>query len=82
MLLINQQVVKLFNVIQQSQAAASAAAAESKASRGSGKPSLPAPTTDNKILGGKGKGRGKKGHVAERVKECKCMSYFFFPPVA
>lgn len=46
-------VVKLFNAIQQSQAAATVAAEETKASRGSGKPSLPAPSTD------KGKGRGK-----------------------
>ncbi|KAG5722126.1 hypothetical protein E4T56_gene3765, partial [Termitomyces sp. T112] len=41
-------VVKLFNVIQQSQAAATAATEESKATRGTGKPTLPAPVINNK----------------------------------
>ncbi|PCH33874.1 hypothetical protein WOLCODRAFT_135366 [Wolfiporia cocos MD-104 SS10] len=52
-------VVKLFNVIQQAQAASSAAAEELKTQRGSGKPTLPAPT-----FGGKGKA-GKKGKQKE-----------------
>jgi hypothetical protein len=40
------QVVKLFNTIQQSQAAASVAAGELKGLRGTGKPTLPAPLLD------------------------------------
>jgi len=50
-------VVKLFNVIQQSQAASSAAAEELKTHRGSGKPTLPAP-----ILG-KSKGSKKSKQI-------------------
>ncbi|KAG6841910.1 hypothetical protein C0991_005090 [Blastosporella zonata] len=57
-------VVKLFNVIQQSQASATAAAEETKAARGSGKPSLPAPVMNSKTQGKKAKdniiGRGKE----------------------
>jgi hypothetical protein len=60
-------VVKLFNAIQQSQQAAAQATEETKAARGSGKPSLPAPTVvDPKAKGKKGKhkdnliGRGKE----------------------
>ncbi|KAH7928546.1 hypothetical protein BV22DRAFT_1103006 [Leucogyrophana mollusca] len=63
-------VVKLFNTIQQSQAAAAVAAEETKASRGSGKPSLPAPSLDKKSSAkNKGKhrdnlvGRGKEAAV-------------------
>lgn len=57
-------VVRLFNVIQQSQLSYSAAE-ESKASRGSGKPTLPAPSTS-----GKGKNRGKnKDNILGRAKE-------------
>ncbi|KAF7436727.1 hypothetical protein PC9H_003560 [Pleurotus ostreatus] len=41
-------VVKLFNLIQQSQASATAAIEKSKAQRGSGKPTLPAPAADTK----------------------------------
>ncbi|PAV22353.1 hypothetical protein PNOK_0231000 [Pyrrhoderma noxium] len=46
-------VVKLFNAIQQTQAAAAAEAEETKAQRGSGKPTLPAPKFE-------GKGKKKK----------------------
>ncbi|KAG6828708.1 hypothetical protein H0H92_007016 [Tricholoma furcatifolium] len=62
-------VVKLFNVIQQSQAAATAAAEETKAARGSGKPTLPAPVIGNKTQSKKAKdkdniiGRGKESAV-------------------
>ncbi|KAI9462476.1 Rrp15p-domain-containing protein [Lactarius psammicola] len=41
-------VVKLFNAIQQSQASASVAEKELKSTRGSGKPTLPAPSFDKK----------------------------------
>ncbi|KAH8835736.1 Rrp15p-domain-containing protein [Flagelloscypha sp. PMI_526] len=41
-------VVKLFNVIQQAQAADTAISDKAKASRGSGKPSLPAPSTKSR----------------------------------
>ncbi|KAH9947150.1 Rrp15p-domain-containing protein [Amylocystis lapponica] len=50
-------VVKLFNAIQQSQAASSAAADELKTQRGSGKPTLPAPTSESKSKSGKKSGR-------------------------
>ncbi|KAG5653578.1 hypothetical protein H0H81_012085 [Sphagnurus paluster] len=59
-------VVKLFNVIQQSQASVAAATEESKAARGSGKPTLPAPVITSKTQGRKAKdkdniiGRGKE----------------------
>ena len=64
--LITRPVVKLFNVIQQTQAASAAAAEEVKAQRGSGKPTLPAPVIDKKkAKRGKQKdniiGRGKEG---------------------
>ncbi|KAI9060571.1 hypothetical protein FKP32DRAFT_1732011 [Trametes sanguinea] len=48
-------VVKLFNAIQQSQAASAAAAEELKAQRGTGKPTLPAPTFNDKKKKGKHK---------------------------
>ena len=41
-------VVKLFNAIQQAQSAATAAGEEARSSRGSGKPTLPAPAIKNK----------------------------------
>jgi predicted nucleotidyltransferase len=44
-------VVKLFNTIQQSQAAAGVAAEQSKGLRGTGKPTLPAPLLDKKPKG-------------------------------
>lgn len=54
-------VVKLFNVIQQSQTSVSAAADKAKANRGTGKPTLVAPVDSKR---GKGKdniiGRGKE----------------------
>lgn len=59
--------VKLFNVIQQSQSAVATATEESKKSRGSGKPSLPAPSFEKGNSKKKGKqkdnvlGRGKEG---------------------
>ena len=59
------QVVKLFNAIQLSQASAAVAEKETKNARGSGKPTLPAPSLDKKSKAGKGKnkdnplGRGK-----------------------
>jgi len=52
-------VVKLFNVIQQSQVAASTVAENAKSSRGTGKPSLPAPE-----IGRKRKGQGSSKHKA------------------
>ena len=50
-------VVKLFNVIQQSQTAAAAAEEDVKAQRGTGKPTLPAPSL------AKGKTKGKQKAV-------------------
>ncbi|KAH9982559.1 Rrp15p-domain-containing protein [Lactifluus volemus] len=58
-------VVKLFNAIQQSQASVAAAEKELKDARGSGKPTLPAPSLEKKSKSRKGKnkdnplGRGK-----------------------
>lgn len=58
-------VVKLFNAIQQSQAASAAAAEEVRSHRGTGKPTLPAPAIRDKKTKGKHKdniiGRGKEG---------------------
>ncbi|ETW87396.1 hypothetical protein HETIRDRAFT_242034, partial [Heterobasidion irregulare TC 32-1] len=60
-------VVKLFNAIQQSQASAAVAAEETKAARGSGKPTLPAPLLDPKS---KTKNKGKnKDNPLGRGKE-------------
>ncbi|KAI0053338.1 hypothetical protein FA95DRAFT_1579464 [Auriscalpium vulgare] len=60
-------VVKLFNAIQQSQASVAVAEKQTKATRGSGKPTLPAPSLDKHVQGNKkGKnrdnplGRGKE----------------------
>ncbi|KAI8980742.1 hypothetical protein BD414DRAFT_105271 [Trametes punicea] len=55
LLLISCTVVKLFNAIQQSQAASAAAAEELKAQRGTGEPTLPAPTFHDKKKKGKHK---------------------------
>ncbi|KAF8213132.1 CTLH/CRA C-terminal to lish motif domain-containing protein [Mycena galopus ATCC 62051] len=67
-------VVKLFNVIQQSQASASAAAEDTKAARGSGKPTLPAPViADAKTKKGK-----KKDNVLGRAKEAAVEKDDFF----
>ncbi|KAI0715331.1 Rrp15p-domain-containing protein [Earliella scabrosa] len=62
-------VVKLFNAIQQSQAASNAAAEELKAQRGTGKPTLPAPAIHDKKKKGKHKdniiGRGKEATLGQ-----------------
>ena len=50
-------VIKLFNVIQQSQAASATAQESLKAHRGSGKPTLPAPS----LAKSKGKKKEKQG---------------------
>ncbi|KAJ7630856.1 Rrp15p-domain-containing protein [Roridomyces roridus] len=66
-------VVKLFNVIQQTQASATATAEETKASRGSGKPTLPAPAiTEPKTK------KGKKDNVLGRAKEAAVEKEDFF----
>ncbi|KAI0931857.1 hypothetical protein AcV5_004758 [Taiwanofungus camphoratus] len=57
-------VVKLFNVIQQSQAASSAVAEELKAHRGSGKPTLPAPTIGHKSKNNR-KGKQKDSLIGQ-----------------
>ena len=71
--LIVRVVVKLFNAIQQSQAASTAAAEELKTHRGTGKPTLPAPAILDRKKKGKQKdniiGRGKEGN--ERVPEAQ-----------
>ncbi|KAJ7038287.1 CTLH/CRA C-terminal to lish motif domain-containing protein [Mycena alexandri] len=67
-------VVKLFNVIQQSQASASVAAEETKAARGSGKPTLPAPVIADKTK----KGPKKKDNVLGRAKEAAVEKDDFF----
>lgn len=58
-------VVRLFNVIQQSQASVTAATEDAKAQRGTGKPTLPAPTVESK---GKNKGKNKD-NIIGRGKE-------------
>ena len=58
------QVVRLFNLIQQSEVAASAAAENAKVSRGTGKPSLRAPEVDRKQ-----KGQGKKRNTLGTAKD-------------
>ena len=50
--------MKLFNAIQQSQVASAAAAEELKSHRGTGKPTLPAPTIQDKKKKGKQKDSG------------------------
>jgi hypothetical protein len=64
----NHKVVKLFNAIQQSQASAVAAEKETKNARGSGKPTLPAPSLDKKPKTRKGK---NKDNPLGRGKACK-----------
>ena len=64
----NFKVVKLFNAIQQSQASAAAAEKETKNARGSGKPTLPAPSLDKKSKTRKGKNRD---NPLGRGKACK-----------
>ena len=67
--LYQKKVVKLFNAIQQTQAAAAAAAEETKAQRGSGKPTLPAPKFE-------GKGKKKKGvpPPSTKAESSTCMA--------
>lgn len=65
-------VVKLFNVIQQTQASATAASEDLKAQRGTGKPTLPAPAIESK---GKNKGKNKD-NIIGRGKESASRSYF------
>lgn len=65
--------VKLFNAIQQSHANTAAAAEEVKAGRGSGKPTLTAPTFETK---GKAKGKNKD-NIIGREKE-RALSAFPF----
>ena len=66
--------VKLFNVIAESQSATATATEETKKSRGSGKPSLPAPSFEKGGSKKKGKqkdnllGRGKEGEHLTRVR--------------
>jgi hypothetical protein len=62
-------VVKLFNVIQQSQTSVSAAADKAKANRGTGKPTLAAPVLDSK------RGKGKKDNIIGRGKESESILY-------
>jgi len=64
----NYKVVKLFNAIQQSQANAAAAEKETKNARGSGKPTLSAPSLDKKSKTRKGK---NKDNPLGRGKACK-----------
>lgn len=65
--------MRLFNVIQQSQSAATEATQEAKKSRGTGKPGLVAPTFDKGEVKRKQKdntlGRGKEGEIL-RDKSC------------
>lgn len=69
-------VVKLFNSIQQSQMAAAAEEAEALGARGTGKPTLPAPTLDNH---GKGKRKNKqKDNLIGRGKEFAVDKDSFF----
>ncbi|TFK41251.1 Rrp15p-domain-containing protein [Crucibulum laeve] len=67
-------VVKLFNMIQQSQSSASATAEEMNATKGSGKPSLPAPSINSK---GKAKGK-KRDNIIGRGKESAVEKDDFF----
>jgi hypothetical protein len=62
-------VVKLFNVIQQSQTSVSAATDKAKANRGTGKPTLAAPVVDSK------RGKGKKDNIIGRGKESESSLY-------
>ena len=64
-------VVKLFNVIQQSQTSVSAAADKAKANRGTGKPTLAAPVVDSR------RGKGKKDNIIGRGKESESSLYQF-----
>ena len=66
---IKKKVVKLFNAIQQTQAAAAAEAEETKAQRGSGKPTLPAPKFE-----GKGKKKKAGPPPSTKAESSTCMA--------
>ncbi|KIM48287.1 hypothetical protein M413DRAFT_22811 [Hebeloma cylindrosporum] len=67
-------VVRLFNVIQQSQISLTATAEDAKSNRGTGKPTLPAP-----VLESKNKGKGKnKDNIIGRGKESTVDKDDFF----
>jgi Rrp15p len=68
----NGTVVKLFNAIQSSQTAASISAEDAKAARGTGKPTLSAPTTDSMT---RKKDKNKDATGVARSSEGLC--YFF-----
>ncbi len=76
------EVVKLFNVIQQSQASSAAAEEGLKSQRGSGRPTLPAPSLQTGKKNGKQKdnpiGRGKDSESSFR---CIYLSTWFAQPV-
>jgi len=69
-------VVKLFNAIQSSQTAASISAEEAKATRGTGKPTLPAPVIDNKMK--KKRDKNKNDASVVRTTEGKMEKNDFF----
>ncbi|KAH0838242.1 Rrp15p-domain-containing protein [Lanmaoa asiatica] len=66
-------VVKLFNTIQQSQLAAAAAEEEAKASRGTGKPSLPTPSLSRKD---NGKRNNYKTNISGEEKQTNRDTFF------
>jgi len=68
-------VVKLFNTIQQSQVATAEAKKEAKASRGTGKPSLPTPSLGRKD---KGKKNDHKNNISGREKQSAADKDTFF----
>ncbi|KAF8560284.1 hypothetical protein OG21DRAFT_1452215 [Imleria badia] len=68
-------VVKLFNTIQQSQLAAALAEEEAKASRGTGKPSLPTPSLGRKD---KGKKNDHKNNISGGEKHSAADKDIFF----
>lgn len=67
-------VVQLFNAIQQSHATAAATAEDAKAGRGSGKPTLAAPTFEKK---GKAKGKNKDNILGREKERMSFISHPF-----
>ncbi|XP_006454687.1 hypothetical protein AGABI2DRAFT_133366 [Agaricus bisporus var. bisporus H97] len=67
-------VVQLFNAIQQSHATAAATAEDAKAGRGSGKPTLAAPTFEKK---GKAKGKNKDNILGREKEQAVGKDDFF-----
>ncbi|EKM83521.1 hypothetical protein AGABI1DRAFT_81282 [Agaricus bisporus var. burnettii JB137-S8] len=67
-------VVQLFNAIQQSHATAAATAEDTKAGRGSGKPTLAAPTFEKK---GKAKGKNKDNILGREKEQAVGKDDFF-----